>query len=166
MKLQNKLIFLLLFGFILIASGCISGIGKSADVEHTQNPSDIVLTTSDMPFGWEKDAGDNIEGVKADGGEKASSSFWRLRAVITCEVTKYPSIEDAKSEYQRMYNAALSTESVQHNDIGQESYSTRDVAEELDTTVFREGNFIVEVQGLANYESSHFARIIEGKLNH
>jgi hypothetical protein len=129
---------------------------------YTQNPSEIVLTLSDLPEGWHGSGSPAVE------GDSAKSSFvlpGLSVQSINCNVTKYPTIPDAASQYQVMLNEVSSTTNVGHPSIGDEAYGEHIETQMsyVDSTVFRKGNIIVQVRCLG-IDSIDFAKIVDRKI--
>jgi hypothetical protein len=182
MKLKNQLICVLLFGFVLIASGCTSQSAEikdsanagaketpNTDVVYTQSPSELVLNTTDLPEGWTVDSTNLNAHDGAVGGESANSNFIKVvgssALVLSCQVNKYSSVIDAKSEYQTMYNSAIKSTSVGHPIFGQEAYSKIDPSGQIESTIFRKGNIIAEVTCMGAH-TFDYAIIMDGKITH
>ena len=165
--LMKKLILGLSIVLMVFISGCTSTSSDSkvnnanTDQIYTQDPSEMVLKVNDMPEGWSGESP-----VIKD--NSAESGFYKVAYVtalkVDCSVTKYPTILDAKSEYQTMYNKESSTTSLGNPSVGDEAYEKKiDVGTGLDTIVFRKGNVIVQVR-CVGVDSIDFAKIVDRKI--
>lgn len=143
---------------------------SNSNIIYTQNPSDVVLKISDMPQGWRTTSNSNGNPVlPLIGNDHAESNFNMIDGmsvdVVYCSVTKYPSIKDAESQYQTMYNTASSTASLGHPNVGDEACesNTQIGFQNLDNILFRKGNFIVRFKCVGT-NAIDFANTVNGKI--
>lgn len=150
----------------MIASAGCSSEGKevkTSDSIYTQDVSDMVLKVNDMPEGWSTNEPPVIN------NNTAESNFHKLNGMtadtVECAVVKFSSIDDAKSQYQSMYEKSSSTTSVGHPSVGDEAYGDNKQIgmTSLDTTTFRRGNVIVGIR-CVGADSIDFAKIVDDKI--
>lgn len=164
-----------LFFIVVFIIGFIDGYTNSTsnflsgntDLIYTQNTADMVLTIEDMPSKWH-DRGTNPTLY----GKNASSSFINTRGLLPttfgCKVSKYDSIEESKTVYQKIY-ADFKTETPMADfmrvDIGQSSYCAEYGGGLKEETVFRKGNIVVEITSSLGTSTIKYAKIVHNKID-
>jgi hypothetical protein len=171
-SVMNKIIRIFAFGVIVVMAislmfGPADNTAKNTDLIYTQDVAEMVLTVDDVPSKWHKKGTNGIID-----GETTSSEFaylgGSLPAGLTCYVSKYPSINEAKYVYQKSYEA-FKTENAypdfKNVNIGQESFSAEYARGYRLITVFRKGNVVVEVYSLLGPDTEKYAKIIDKKID-
>lgn|SRR5665647_106813 len=171
---MRKLILVSSILLMIFISGCTSTPSDSkvnntnTDQIYTKDPSEMVLTIYDMPEYIPEEWSEESHDIKDNSAE---SGFHRKPLVVNipelkvnCSVTKYPTILDAKSQYQTMYNKKSSTTSLGNPNVGDEAYEEKvDAVNGLDRIVFRKGNVIAQVECVGT-DSIDFAKNVNGKI--
>jgi len=164
------LIFIVVFiiGFMYGFTNPIFNFSSgNTDLIYTQNTADMVLTIEDMPSKW-YDSGTNPTLY----GKNASSSFINTRGFLPttlgCKVSKYDSIEESKTAYQKIYTA-FKTETPMADfvsvDIGQSSYCAEHGGGLKEETVFRKGNIVVKIKSSLGTSTIKYAKIVHNKID-
>jgi len=169
---RNKLTQIIIIFFALsFVYDCISSpfdhSSQNTDLIYTQSTAEMVLTIEDMPSKWH-DSGTN----PVLHGQNSSSSFINIRGLLPttleCKVSKYNSIEESKSAYQKIYEDFKSEHSYadfKSVDIGQASFSAEYGGGLLEKTVFRKGNIVVDVWSSLGTDTIGYAKKIYKRID-